>query len=281
MNFLWVIFVLLYAVLKGARDGMKKAALQKNSAEEILFFYTLIGLILILPFSSSAFDLKPLYIFYVFLKSLVVSMGWLISFAILKRISVGLFGIMDLSRILFSTAFGVWLLDEAFTLSKAVGLVLVLTGLVLVNLRKQKGGLTLFTLCLTILNCVLTAISETMDKTLMQYMDSEQMQFWFMLFVVLLYGTILLLRREHISIKSIKTNYWIPLMSLSLVVGDRFLFEANANPASQLTLMTIIKQSTVILTVLIGHFAFGEKQLTYKLSCACITFSGILIALLL
>ena len=261
---------------------MKKAALGKSSADEILFFYTLIGLILILPFSKNAFSLKPIYIFYAFIKAAVVSLGWIFSYAALKKISVSLYGIMDLSRILFATAFGVWLLGEAFTLPKAVGLGLVLLGLILVNLRREKtGGLTALTLIFTLANCILTAVSETLDKVLMQYMSSSQLQFWFMFFMVLLYGLILLIRRERISIKSLRTNYWIPLMSISLVVGDRLLFEANANPQSELTLMTVIKQSSVIVTVLIGYFAFGERRLLYKLLCTGITLSGVLSAVLL
>ncbi len=283
MNHLWILFVLFYALMKGSRDGMKKAALQKSSADEILFFYTLIGLILILPFSKSAFSLRPLYIFYAFVKAGVVGLGWLFSYAALKKISVSLYGIMDLSRILFSTALGVWLLGESFTLPKAIGLILVLTGLILVNLRKTDGagGLTALTLCFTLLNCLLTAVSETMDKVLMQYMESAQLQFWFMFFMVVIYGVLLLIRRESISVKSLKTNYWIPLMSISLVVGDRLLFEANANPASELTLMTVIKQSAVIVTVLTGYFAFGEKQIGYKLLCTGITLAGIFTAVLL
>ena len=282
VQYLWVLFVLLYALFKGARDGMKKAALGKSSADEILFFYTLIGFLFILPFSGNAFSLKPIYIFYAFIKAAVVSLGWIFSYAALKKISVSLYGIMDLSRILFATAFGVWLLGEAFTLPKAVGLGLVLLGLILVNLRREKsGGLTALTLIFTLANCILTAVSETLDKVLMQYMSSSQLQFWFMLFMVLLYGLILLIRRERISLKSLRTNYWIPLMSLSLIVGDRLLFEANASPQSELTLMTVIKQSSVIVTILIGYFAFGERRLAYKLLCAGITVSGVLVAVLL
>ncbi len=282
VQYLWVLFVLLYALFKGARDGMKKAALGKSSADEILLFYTLIGFLFILPFSGNAFSLKPIYIFYAFIKAAVVSLGWIFSYAALKKISVSLYGIMDLSRILFATAFGVWLLGEAFTLPKALGLALVLLGLILVNLRQEAGGgLTPLTLIFTLLNCVLTAVSETLDKVLMQYMSSSQLQFWFMLFMVLLYGLVLLVRRERISLKSLRTNYWIPLMSLSLIVGDRLLFEANASPQSELTLMTVIKQSSVIVTILIGYFAFGERRLAYKLLCAGITVSGVLVSVLL
>lgn len=110
-------------------------------------------------------------------------------------------------------------------------------------------------------------------------MTSSELQFWFMLFMTVIYGGIILIRREKISVKSIKTNYWIPLMSLSLVAGDKMLFEANASPSSEVTLMTVIKQSSVVVTVLIGWLVFKEKHIIYKLMCTAIVLSGIFVAL--
>lgn len=283
MDRLWILFVLIYSLMKGTRDGMKKAALKKSSSNEILFFYTLIGLILVLPFSKSAFTLAPIYIFYAFLKSAVVCTAWIFSFIALKKMSVSLYGIMDLSRMIFSTILGVFVLGESFTLPKAVGMLLVITGLLLVNLKKntESKGMTLTVLAAALLCCFLNAVSGTMDKVLMGHMESSQLQFWFMFFMTAIYGVVLIIRKEKISLKSIKTNYWVPIMSLSLIVGDRLLFEANANPASQITLMTVIKQSSVIITVLTGWLVFKEKHILYKLMCTAIILIGIFIAVFL
>ena len=62
------------------------------------------------------------------------------------------------------------------------------------------------------------------------------------------------------------------------MIGDRLLFEANANPDSQVTLMTLIKQSSVIVTVLTGWLVFKEKNILYKLMCTLIVLTGIFIA---
>ena len=174
MDRLWILFVLIYSLMKGTRDGMKKAALKKSSSNEILFFYTLIGLILVLPFSKSAFTLAPIYIFYAFLKSAVVCTAWIFSFIALKKMSVSLYGIMDLSRMIFSTILGVFVLGESFTLPKAVGMLLVITGLLLVNLKKntESKGMTLTVLAAALLCCFLNAVSGTMDKVLMGHMES-------------------------------------------------------------------------------------------------------------
>ena len=283
MKNLWIIFIFIYSFLKGSREGMKKAALRKSSSSEILFFYTLIGFILTIPFSKDAFSLAPIYIFYVFLKSAVVCTAWIFAFIAIDKMSVSLYGITDLSRMVFSTLLGVIVLGESFTLPKAIGVVLVITGLMLANLKKTSSGtkeITLPVLIAVLMNCFLNAVSGTMDKVLMKYMLSSQLQFWFMLFTTVIYGVILLVRREKISIKTLKTNYWVPLMSISLIIGDRLLFEANKSPLSEVTVMTVIKQSSVIVTVLTGWLVFKEKHILYKMMCTLIVLSGIFIALI-
>ncbi|MDD4689269.1 MAG: DMT family transporter [Eubacteriales bacterium] len=283
MGNLWVIFVLIYSLLKGSREAMKKMAVKKSSSTEILFFYTLIGFIITIPFSQNAFALKPLFIFFAFIKALAVCTAWYLGLTAINKMSVSLYGIMDLSRMIFSTTFGVFLLGEPFTWQKGIGIILVLTGLMLVNLKKDtvSKGVTLPILMAALGNCLFNAISGTMDKVLMRYMESSQLQFWFMLFSVVIFGTLILIKREKISIKCLKTNYWIPIMSISLILGDKLLFEANADPQSQVTIMTIIKQSSVIITVLSGWLIFKEKNILYKAFCAAVVLVGILIPILL
>lgn len=282
MNNLWIIFVIIYSLLKGSRDGMKKAALKKSSSTEILFFYTLLGLLFVLPFSKDAFLTPPIYIMYSFFKAMVVCIAWLLALMALKSISVSLYGIMDMSRMIFSTFLGVVVLGESLTIQKCVGIATVIIGLLLANLKRTSSTekTTAFALIAALLNCFFNAVSGTMDKALMKDMTSSQLQFWFMFFSVVIYGFIILLRKEKISVKSLKTNYWVPIMSLSLIVGDRLLFEANADPQSQVTLMTIIKQSSVLVTVLSGWLVFKEKHILYKLMCAGIVLAGIFVALI-
>ncbi len=282
MDKLWIIFVLVYGLLKGMREGMKKAALKKSGSMEILFFYTFIGFVFTLPYLKVAIQLEPVYVFCTFIKAAVCCTAWFFSLKAIKSMSVGLYGIIDLSRMIFSTLLGVFILGESFTLNKVIGVFLVLAGLFLINVKKSisSKGLTFFPLTAALLCCFFNAISGTMDKILMQYMTSPQLQFWFMFFMALIYGIIIIIRKEKISFRSIRTNYWIPLMSISLILGDLLLFEANANPQSQVTLMTIIKQSSVIVTILTGWLVFKEKNILYKLMCTLIILLGIFVALL-
>ena len=282
MNSLWVLFIFIYSFLKGSRDAMKKAALKKSSSDEILFFYSLLGFILILPFSGNAFSTPGIYIFYSFLKALIVASSWMLAFVALRSMTVSLYGIMDMSRMVFSTLLGVFVLGEEMTLAKALGVIIVTTGLLLANSKSDspKGRVSITVLLAALLNCILNSISGTMDKVLMKSMTSDQLQFWFMLFLLVLYSLILIVRKEKVSISTLKGNYWIPLMSLSLVFGDRLLFIANASPESQVTVMTVIKQSSVFVTVLTGWLFFKEKNILFKTLCAIIILSGIMISVI-
>ena len=283
MQSLWIVFVFIYSILKGGRDGMKKAALKKSSTDEVLFFYTLIGFVFTLPNIAEAIRLPYELIFFIFIKSAVCCTAWLFSCMALGKMSVSLYGVIDLSRVLFSTMLGVFALGESMTWQKAVGASVVIAGLLMLNAKKTSEVKTasLGVITAALLNCFFNAVSGTMDKVLMKYMSSSQLQFWFMLFMTLIYLAVIAIKRERISVRTLRCNIWIPLMSISLVLGDRFLFEANAAPQSEVTVMTIIKQSSVVVSVLVGRIFFKEKQILYKLLCALVVLLGIFIPILI
>ena len=260
---------------------MKKAAAAKSSSDEILFFYSLIGFLLIIPFSSNALSTAPIYILYSFIKAAVVCSAWIFAYIAIKSMTVSLYGIMDMSRMIFSPMLGVFVLGEELTWAKVAGVILVIAGLLLVNSRSDSpsGKVRLGVLAAAMLNCILNSISGTMDKALMKNMAADQLQFWFMLFLLIIYGGILIVKKEKISLSSLKGNWWIPIMSISLVFGDRLLFIANSAPQSEVTVMTVIKQSSVLVSVLTGWIFFKEKHIAFKLLCAMIILCGIFISI--
>ncbi len=282
MENFWILFIFIHSFLKGTRDGMQKAALKKNSSAQVLFYYSLIGFIMILPFSKNAFSLEPVYIFYTFIKSAVVCVAWIFGYMAIKNLSVSLYGVIDMSRMLFTTLLGMMLLGENLTLGKVIGIVLVITGLYLANKSPdENNGKAKFTAVLAaLINCLLISVSSTMDKVLMKNIEAGQLQFWFMFFVTLFYGAIIISKKENFSPKAMKGNWWIPLMSLSLVFGDRLLFKANASPFSEVSSMAIIKQSAVFFSILTGWIFYKEKRIIYKLGCSLIILAGIVISIL-
>ncbi len=281
MENLWMILVLTYGLLKGARECMKKEALKKSELMETLFFYMLVGFVFTLPDIKSAFELPPVYIFQVLIKSVIVSIGFLLSFMAIKGLPIGLYSIMTLSQMVFTTILSILFLKEDFGIYNFIGLMLVIGGLVMVNLKKNgadEKSVKVWALICAVGYCFLNSVSSVMDKHLMKDMTSAQLQFWFMFFSTVCYGIIIIVKKQKISLKTLKNNFWIPLMGFLLVLGDRLLFIANGSPNSKVTIMTLLLQISVVVAIILGRIIYKEKNFIYKLCCAGMVISGIVIS---
>ena len=278
----WVLYTLVFGICKGVREGIKKKALEKNSLFEVLFLYTLIGFILVLPTARNVFDIPQRFYFYIFIKSLLVFTAWICSFNSIKHMPVSLYGVMDMARVVFATILGIAIMGEHASAGQMTGLVMVVAGLILVNVHKkgESSETDKRFVFLTLLSCLLTATSGVMDKWLTKTVTSSQLQFWYMLFMTLMYGIYIIISRTPISIKTVKTNYWIPILSIIFVIGDRALFIANENPDSRIVIMTLVKQSSVLAAIAAGRIMFGEKGTLKRTLCALLIIAGIMVATL-
>lgn len=278
----WILLVLLYGLLKGGREIVKKKSLEKNTVIEVLIIYTALSFLFVLPSAPKAWGVDWVTMLFIAFKSLIIFAAWILSFKAIKQMPVSLYGIIDLSRVLFATLLGVVILKEKMSILQIAGLVLVCVGLVMCerrkNLKEEKVSARI--IIYTLLSCLFNAISGVMDKILTKNVTSTQLQFWYMLFMVIYYIIFIVVTKEKVKIVSALKNYWIWILAIMFVIGDKALFIANRMPDSRVTVMTLIKQSCCIVTILAGKFIFKEKNIGYKLICACIIIAGIVIAVL-
>jgi len=281
----WILLVLFYGLSKGAREVMKKKALQKNSVIEVLVAYTVLSFVLVAPTAGQAMGLEGKWLFWIAVKSFVIFVAWIVSFKAIEKMPISIYGVLDLSRVLFSTFLGVIILKEEMTVYRTIGLVFVITGLLMLKYKKKEkekktDSVAVIYVFFAILSCVLNAVSGTMDKVLMKYMTTTQLQFWYMLFLVIYYLIYMFITRVKVNWKALLKNYWIIALSVLFVLADKALFIANGIEESQVTVMTLIKQSGCIMTILGGKFVFHEKNIGYKLVCAGIVIAGIMIGVI-
>ncbi len=280
----WVILVLLYGVLKGAREPMKKAILRDSGLLSSLFVYTLIGFLMSVPFARGVFSVNAFAFFLVTVKSFVIFFAWMLSFVAIKKVPVSVYGLFDMSRVIFSTLLGICFLGESMTVKGFASLVLIVFGLYLTNSTKGEKGekYEMKYVWITLLSCLLNAVSGVMDKYIMStgLISASALQFWFMFILTAFYFVYILIKKEKIQFRKTFSNPWIYLLSFSLIFGDRLLFTANADPESRVTYMTLIKQSSVVVTILSGKLVYHEKNIARKLFCAGIIILGIAIAII-
>lgn len=251
--------------------------------------YTLLSFMMVLPSMNAAMGMKPKYYFYVALKSFVIFLAWMLSFKAIGRMPISLYGVLDLSRVMFATLLGVIVLHEVLGLYQTIGLLFVSTGLLLLKYRprsmrgaSETGEQSTETkyVIMAFVSCMFNAVSGLLDKLLMKEITSTQLQFWYMLFLVSMYLLFILFTRTPVKPGSVVRNKWVWLLSVLFVIADRALFIANGMPGSRVTVMTLLKQSGCIVTIVAGRYLFKEKGTVHKIVCAMIIVTGIVIAVL-
>lgn len=319
---MWMLLVLVYGLLKGCREIAKKKAMEKNSVMEVLVVYTFISFLMVVPQAPQATGLDHKFFGYIALKSFFIFLAWILSFRSLKKLPVSLYGVLDLSRVLFATSLGIFILKETLNINQIFGLIFVSSGLLLLKFKPKflkklfkyddgstseksdveqkqsessssslpsqsepesinatvKTHTTIYAI-LAIVSCLLNAGSGFMDKILMQQMTSAQLQFWYMLFLVGYYIIYIIATREKIHISVLK-NGWVWAMAAMFVIADKSLFIANGMEGSRITVMTLIKQSGCLITILGGRFIFKEKNTGYRLFCAAVIILGIVLGVM-
>ena len=298
---MWIFLVLFYGVLKGIREIVKKMALKKNSVIEVLFFYTFLAFLFVLPQAKDAGGLEAKAYIAIAAKAFCVFLAWIFSFRAINKMPLSLYGVLDLSRVLFATLLGVVVLNESLGMMQTFGLIFVSTGLLLLKYHppflyrlfvKEENTITdeskkqvtndsvkPIYIFFAFFSCMMNALSGLLDKILMQDMNSSQLQFWYMLFMVSYYAIYMLVTRTKLS-RDVWKNGWIWLLSILFVAADNALFIANGMADSRVTIMTLLKQSGCVVAILAGKLIFKEKNTGYKLFCAAVIVIGIVIGVM-
>ncbi len=117
-------------------------------------------------------------------------------------------------------------------------------------------------------SCLFSSISTILDKFIIDKVSSNQMQFWYMFFLAILlwiYFLIVCLKEKKILIKkSDWKNYLIYIISIILIVADRLLFIALEEPNISMSGISILKQLSFIVSIILGGILYKEPGLKYK-----------------
>ena len=288
---------------------------------EILVFYTLLSFVFVVPQAKDALGMEPKFYLLIAVKSFIIFLAWICSFTALKRLPVSLYGILDMTGVLFATMLGVVFLGESLSVLRVLGLVTVCGGLLLLKFKPRflhRGGepdgaevakvesaagvvsgkseaaakdvahpaqtgrhfvpksqMGIYT-AIAVISCLLNAVSGFLDKLFMKDVTTSQLQFWYLLFLCAYYVIYICIRRIKIE-RSIVKNGWVWLLAVLFVAGDKALFMANGIPESSVSVMTLIKQSSCIITIIGGKLIFKEKDTGYRLFCAAVIIAGIVL----
>ena len=276
----WIILTILYAIFIAFHESANKKAVEKNSVYEVLAIFSTAAFLLVALFTKDAFTISYNNLLLVIIKSVIVLCAWICGLKSIKQIEISIYGMINISTIIFATLLSYFFLNESISITTIIGMLIIIIGLVLVNKttnKEENKKNKISAIILALLSSFFNSISAILDKVILLRVTSSQLQFWFLLFLMIFYWIILMIKKNKIDIKKLSKNYWIYISAICLVLGDRFLFLANENINSQVIIMTMLKRITVIVSIILGKYMFKEKEIIKKLLYSILIIIGIII----
>jgi bacterial/archaeal transporter family protein len=275
----WLWLVILSGILLGFWDVTKKKTLKNNSVLTVLALYSIVSALLVSYEFSNALQVGSDKLIVIFIKSLIVFVSWLMSFASIKHLPISIITPFNTLNPIFSIIFGIILLGERLTLVQALGILIMLLSyyfLGKVGSMEISGLFKNKYFYYMVGAALLSAISATIDKVALKTINSGQMQFWFSLFLAILNTSSLIFHRLRSSEKEkVVFDPLIILVSILLVVSDRIYFNALNIPGSQISVILPVRKLSVFISVIAGGLIFKEQNLKSKFWCISLLIIGI------
>ena len=287
---MWLAFAFLSAALLGFYDVFKKQSLKNNAVVPVLFLNTLFCSLIFLPFivlsvsGSSLVDGSLFYVpmvgweahKYIVLKSCIVLSSWLLGYFGIKHLPITLVGPINATRPVMVLVGAMLVFGERLNLYQWIGVLLAIVSVFLLSRSGKKEGIDfkhnrwVFAI---VGAAILGAISGLYDKYLMAPvseggigLDRMVVQSWYNIYQCLMMGTMLLLL-WYPKRKNTTPFHWhwaIVFISIFLSAADFVYFYALILEDAMISIVSMIRRGSVIVSFLFGAMVFREKNLKSK-----------------
>jgi len=297
---LWLLLALASALLLGFYDISKKLAVRDNVSLVVLFVATCAGLLCLAPlYVGSRIHLLPatssLHVHemdglshaYLLLKAALVSASWVCSFVAIKHLPISFAAPIRSFSPLVTLLGAVLLFAEMPTAMQWLGMLLVFGGYFGFAWVGRKEGLRLEAnryVGLLLLGTFLGASSGLLDKFLLQRagLSASTVQFFFTFYNTVLQALLLgiLWRGGRFRFGSFRFTWWAPTVGFLLVLVDQFYFRAIEQEGALISIVSLVRRSSLLITFAIGGLVFREKRLREKSLYLALLAAGLFVLLL-
>ena len=280
---MWLTLAFTSAALLGFYDAAKKKALTGNAVLPVLLLNTLFSTLFFVPAILSAelglgwFDGTVLATTpgtasahgLVILKSVIVLTSWIFGYFGMKHLPITIVGPINATRPVMVLVGAFLLFGERLNLYQWIGVVLALVSLFLLSRSSRREGVD-FTHNLWILfialSAVTGAVSGLYDKYIMTRLDPVFVQSWYNLYQFLMMAVVVALlwwpRRGHTT--PFRWSWAIPLISVFLTLADFAYLYALQEPDAMISIVSMIRRGSVVVSFLCGAALFHERNLRSK-----------------
>lgn len=163
---------------------------------------------------------------------------------------------------------------ERLNLIQWIGIILGFASLYFISRLGSKEGISLKHskwIWMSIGAMALGAVSALYDKYLLRLYEATEVQAWYSLYQCVIMGvTVLVIMRVHGSGGKFRWRWSIPCISLFLTIADLAYFYSLSYPDSMISIVSMIRRGSVIVSFIYGMVALHEKNIKAKAIDLCV-----------
>ena len=286
---MWLILAFLSAALLGFYDSFKKKALQGNAVIPVLFLNTVFSSLIFAPFivlsySSSVLDSSLVHVAsggwechkYILLKSCIVLSSWLAGYFGMKHLPLTIVGPINATRPVMVLVGALLVFGEQLNVWQWTGVMLAVVSFLMLSRSGKKEGIDFkhnkWIACIVVA-AILGAVSGLYDKYLMASpadggvgLDKMMVQSWYNIYQMIMMGIMLLVlwmpARKHTT--PFRWDWTIIGISLFLSAPDFVYLYSLSLPGAMISIVSMVRRGSVIVSFLFGAIFFHEKNLKSK-----------------
>lgn len=286
---MWLSLAFLSAALLGFYDVFKKRSLRDNAVIPVLFLNTLICSLIFIPLivGSAVGWLGPesvVYIpaggwdvhKYILVKSFIVLGSWLLGYVGMKHLPLTIVGPINATRPVMTLIGAMLVYGERLNGWQWAGVVLAVVSFLMLSRSGKKEGIRFahnrWIYCI-VGTALLGAVSGLYDKFLMAPvgeggvgLDKMAVQGWYNVYQCVMMGAMVALLWWPVRRRTapFRWDAAIPLISIFLTAADLAYFYALSQPGAMISVVSMVRRGSVVVSFLFAALVFKEKNLRAK-----------------
>jgi transporter family protein len=276
----WLFWILSSSVALSFYDLCKKASVKDNAVFPTLFITTLSGWAALTAFMlfsgkmSDALVVTGREVALLSVKSCIVAASWTATYLALRTLPITCAAPIRATGPLWTLVGAMILFSEIPGLLQGAGMLLVMAGCVFFSISARRspasGGMKAVAFAFT--GTVLGSCSALYDKHLLQGLGLAPLTvlWWFLGGMALMY-----LAAAGFGRRGFEWRLTMPLVGILLALSDACYFNAIAHPGSQISVLSLIRRSSIVLTFFVGGAVFRETDLRRKAAALAAILAGV------
>ncbi len=280
---MWLLLAFVSAALLGLYDVAKKQAVTDNAVLPVLLLNTLFATLIFTPtlinaefdlgwFAGSVYDCPHLgweAHKMVMIKAVIVLLSWILGYYAIKHLPLTIVGPINATRPVMTLVGAMLVFGERLNEWQWAGVILSIFSLFLLSRSGRKEGIKFGSNAWILLlagAAFLGAVSGLYDRYIMKSLHPVFVQGWYNFYQLILMsivvGCIWLPNRKGAT--PFKWSWAIPMVSILISIADFAYFSALSDQEAMISVVSMVRRSSVIVSFLCGALLLRERNLKSK-----------------